>query len=138
MNSPFIQRLLFIFNKLDWFVGAAFLVVGLIVQNWWLVAGGVVGLISAYFQPAAKLKDKLEQKLLTKAAVHSDNALTLAEDAFYANYHTEADTSQSAKQGGFQIWGVAHNQLCPGCVGTFTPEEKKKGAEVSMLERPYY
>lgn len=139
MKTTFVQTLLGHFNKLDWFVGGAFLVVGLYVQNWWIVAGGIVGLLSAYYQPALYLKNKLEQKLLAKGAATSDNAITVAEEAFYANFNMDDDAQPRANKGGsFEIWGVAHNQLCAGCVGVFTPSEREAGPKLEMLRRPYY
>lgn len=141
MNTPFIQNLLNIFNKLDWFVGGAFLAIGLYLQNWWIVAGGVIGLLSAYYQPAAKLKQKLESKLLAKGALTSDNATTLAEEDFYSKFQLEEQHTSKSEQPQdalFQIWGVAHNQLCPGCVGVFTPAQKAEGARVEMLHKAYY
>jgi hypothetical protein len=79
-----MDKLFRIFTALDWFVGGISILVGLYMQNWWVVAGGVLGLITAYFKPALIIKAKLEKKFLRKKAKTDDSAEALAEDSFYA------------------------------------------------------
>jgi len=79
-----MEKLLSIFNALDWLVGGLSILVGLYMQNWWLVAGGALGLLAAYFKPAVIIKNKLEKKFLRKKAKTDDSGAALAEDTFYA------------------------------------------------------
>lgn len=79
-----MNKLLRIFVALDWLVGGLSIIVGLYLQNWWVVAGGVLGLLAAYFKPAVIIKAKLEKKFLRKKVKTEDSAVALAEDNFYA------------------------------------------------------
>lgn len=136
-----LERLLTIFNKLDWFFGGACLLVGLYMMNPWLMAGGVFGLLSAYFQPANYLKKKLEAKMLSKHATPVDDSAILAEDAFYAAHleisEPAAQRARAAATDGprMLIWGVPHNRLEPELLRAFT---KQDGADLERLKRPYY
>ncbi len=79
-----MDKFLKIFNKLDWAMGGGTVVVGMYLQNWWLVAGGGVGLLAAWYKPAERIKRKLESKFLRKKTVTSDAQKVQAEDEFYA------------------------------------------------------
>lgn len=79
-----MDKLLRIFVALDWLVGGLSILVGLYLQNWWVVAGGVLGLLAAYFKPAVIIKTKLEKKFLRKKVKTEDSDVALAEDTFYA------------------------------------------------------
>lgn len=69
---------------MDWLVGGLSILVGLYLQNWWVVAGGFMGLAAAYFKPALIIKEKLEKKFLRKKAKTDDSDVAQAEDVFYA------------------------------------------------------
>lgn len=79
-----MDKLLRIFSALDWLVGGFSIVIGLYLQNGWVVAGGCLGLLAAYFKPALLIKAKLEKTILKKKPKTDDSAVALAEDAFYA------------------------------------------------------
>lgn len=111
----FLNKLLFLFNKLDWFAGGTLLVVGLYLQNWWLVAGGVTGLLSAYFQPAAWLSQRLQEKILAKGVPLSENGVLTQEDEFYAQHLgapiLPTEPAQDSNEPRMLIWNTPHNQL---------------------------
>lgn len=142
-----IKRLLSLFNKLDWFVGGSCLMVGLYLMQPWLIAGGIVGLLSAYYQPAAYLSKRLEEKLLTKSAQTSQNEIALAEDAFYAQHsagdaleqaRAEEARSRAARAPTLVIANSPHNHLTPQAMTTFTAEDLALPEPVSVLRRSFY
>jgi len=79
-----MDKLLRIFVALDWLVGGLSILVGLYLQNYWVVAGGALGLLAAYFKPAVIIKNKMEKKFLRKKVKTEDSDVALAEDTFYA------------------------------------------------------
>jgi hypothetical protein len=79
-----MDKLLRIFVALDWLVGGLSILVGLYLQNYWVVAGGTLGLLAAYFKPAVIIKNKMEKKFLRKKKKTEDSDVALAEDTFYA------------------------------------------------------
>ena len=78
-----MQKTLRIFNLLDWFVAIGTLLVGLVLLNGWVLAGGAFGLAMAWYKPAERIKKRLESKFLRKKSPRDDSAAVLAEDAFY-------------------------------------------------------
>ena len=79
-----MSKLLKILTRLDWFMGGATLLVGLYLMNYWVIASGILGLLAAWYQPAARIKKYLEKKFLRKKEGSTDTQKAVAEDAFYA------------------------------------------------------
>lgn len=80
-----MDKLLRIFTAFDWVLGSGSLLLGLYLSNYWLVAGGVLGLLAAYYKPAQRIKTRLEKKLLAgRKRTTDDSGQVLAQDAFYA------------------------------------------------------
>lgn len=129
-----MNKLLKIFNKLDWVMGIGALVVGLYLGNWWVVASGVLGLLAAWYKPAERIKKKLESKFLRKKAVTSDVQKVQAEDEFYAQMGvaelevmsppvpTAVSYSNSLRSGPVLISTNRHNHLKPGHLNLATPQ----------------
>lgn len=129
-----MNKLLKIFNKLDWVMGFGALVVGLYLGNWWVVASGVLGLLAAWYKPAERIKKKLESKFLRKKAVTSDVQKVQAEDEFYAQMGvaelevmsppvpTAVSYSNSLRSGPVLISTNRHNQLKPGHLNLATSQ----------------
>ena len=79
-----MNKLLKLLSTLDWVMGAGSIALGIYWNNYWLVAGGVLGLFAAYYKPAMLIKNLLEKKFLRKNTGSSDTQKALAEDEFYA------------------------------------------------------
>lgn len=77
--KPLIRYL----NRLDLVLSLGSLGWGLWFQNYWALAGGVLGLLMTWYNPAEKLQAKLQAKFLRKGPPPSDASALLAEDLFY-------------------------------------------------------
>ncbi len=78
-----MDKFLKIFNKVDWLVAIGSLGAGLYLDNGWLLAGGVLGMGTAWYKPAERVKKVLEKKMLRKTPAPSDTHKVLAQDDFY-------------------------------------------------------
>ncbi len=80
-----MQKLIKALSALDWVVGTLSLAWGLYSGNAWFIAGGALGLVTAYYKPAVRIQAALEKRFLRKKPANADNVKVQAEDAFYAN-----------------------------------------------------
>ena len=117
-----MNKLISYLSALDWLVSGCTLALGLYQQNVLLIGVGVLGLLLAWFKPAARVKAYLEKRFLRKKAVHSDTQAVLAEDAFYAQVlddgaldpapavsDTPANFSANLPAGALRFSGHRHN-----------------------------
>lgn len=74
-----MDKVLQFLNKLDWVLAAATVVAGIYLQNWWLVSGGLIGFIVAWYKPAEKLQAKVKQRILRKKAANAPVDANLGE-----------------------------------------------------------
>ncbi len=77
-----MDKFLKIFNKVVWLVAFGSLGAGLYLDNGWLLAGGVLGMGTAWYKPAERVKKVLEKKMLRKTPAPSDTHKVLAQDDF--------------------------------------------------------
>lgn len=91
-----INKALKALNRLDWFVAAGTVAVGLYLLNYWVIGSGLIGLAAAWYKPADRIKARLEKKFLRKKTQPSDTAKTLQEDAFYAEMLGQAGDAGAA------------------------------------------
>lgn len=81
-----MKKLLRIVYALDWLISLGTLALGLYWQNWWMVAGGILGLGLAYLKPAARIQAVLEKRFLASKRRVDDSTEVLAADAFYKKH----------------------------------------------------
>lgn len=112
-------------STLDWILASATLVFGLATGNPWVIAAGLLGLVGAWYGPAARIKKYIARRMLTKSAKPNTTADALAAETFYAQMLHGADTerpvaSHAPEQPGFgavmpagrlMLGGSRHNQL---------------------------
>jgi hypothetical protein len=79
-----MNKLISHLSALDWLVSGSTLAFGIYQQNLLLIGLGVLGLLLAWYKPAARFKSHLEKKFLRKKVAQSDTGAILAEDAFYS------------------------------------------------------
>jgi hypothetical protein len=91
-----MDKLLRIFTALDWLVGSVCLVTGVWTQNWWLAAGGLLGLVAAWYKPALRIKAVLDKKFVKKKTSSAETEAVLTEDLFYAEALKAAGPSEKA------------------------------------------
>lgn len=121
-----MQKFIKALSALDWIVGTLTLVWGLYSGNSWFIAGGVLGLMTAYFKPAMRVQAALEKRFLRKKPNHGDSSKVQAEDAFYANMlgndtaapapaePVAVNFSRALVAGPVLVSGSRHNLLKPG------------------------
>lgn len=118
-----MDKLLRIFVALDWLVGGLSILVGLYMQNWWIVAGGALGLLAAYFKPAVIIKNKMEKKFLRKKVKTEDSDVALAEDTFYAQV-LGAEESEVEPSPAVPLAPRAYPDPLPPYAGVFLSKNK--------------
>lgn len=111
----------------DWALSSGTLVVGLYLQNWYIVGGGVLGLLVAWYSPSKRIKAAMEKKFLRRTpSKRRDEADIAQADAFYAQGTAEgagpeapspvvrgADYSRQWAAGTLYLHGSPHNLLRP-------------------------
>lgn len=80
-----MEKLFKLLAAMDWLVSGGSVAYGLVTQNWWYVAGGVLGLCLAFYRPSERIRAVLEKRFLRKKARTDDSAVAQAEDVFYAS-----------------------------------------------------
>lgn len=86
-----MSKLIQFFSALDWLVGSFSLALGLYSGNAWLIAGGAIGLVAAYFKPAVRIQAYLEKKFIRKKKPGEDSEVAMAEDRFYREMLGDGD-----------------------------------------------
>lgn len=80
-----MEKTLKFLSAFDWALSSGTLVVGLYLQNWLIVGAGCLGLLVAWYGPAARLKAYLATRFLRKTvAVKNDSSAVAQDDTFYA------------------------------------------------------
>lgn len=114
---------------LDWVLGAVFLTWGLLVQNPWFIASGLLAFLAAWYKPAARVKAWVEKKAAVKKAEHLHTEAALNEDAFYARHApVEKPGTPVVKPAynrmlSYTSWGIAnhpHNHIKPAHLNLYT------------------
>lgn len=80
-----MEKLFKLLAAMDWLVSGGSVAYGLLTQNWWYVAGGVLGLCLAFYRPSERIRAVLEKRFLRKKTRTDDSAVAQAEDVFYAS-----------------------------------------------------
>lgn len=80
-----MEKLFKLLSAMDWLVSGGSVAYGLYAQNWWYVAGGLLGLGLAYYRPSERIRAVIEKRFLHKKARTDDSAVAQAEDVFYAS-----------------------------------------------------
>lgn len=116
-----MEKTLKLLSAFDWILSAGTLAVGLYLQNWLIVGAGCLGLLVAWYGPAARLKAYLAKRFLRKTgAVKNDSGAVAQDDAFYeqalatdAPTVAPAPTDYSRPMSGGRVFlhGSAFNQL---------------------------
>ena len=118
---------------MDWLVGGLSIVVGLYLQNWWVVAGGFVGLAAAYFKPAMIIKAKLEKKFLRKKAKTDDSAVARAEDVFYAQMLGQQNLDDAVAQEPVALSPRTYQDALPPYAGIYLSGSRHNQVSVRHL-----
>lgn len=129
-----MDKLLRIFTTMDWLVGGLSIVIGLYLQNWWVVAGGFVGLAAAYFKPALIIKAKLEKKFLRKKAKTDDSAVSQAEDVFYAQMLGQQLPDEVVKQETVSLPPRTYRDSLPPYAGIYLSGSRHNQVSVRHLK----
>lgn len=107
----------------DWFLSVGTVLVGLYLWDPLVLAAGGLGMLMAWYGPAARVKAYLEKRFLRKTPKHTDTGAVAAEDAFYdAERATQAlpdapvagerpDFRRGLASGPLYLHSSPHNQL---------------------------
>lgn len=79
-----MEKTLKLLAAMDWVLSGGTLAVGLYLQNWFIVGAGCLGLLVAWYAPAARLKKYLAKRFLRKTpGVKNDSGAVAKDDQFY-------------------------------------------------------